>query len=67
MLLASFLASALVSVTALILAVHISQSTGRKFCDILIIQDSPEQPTTTERGQAIAEKVRALRRSLDCP
>lgn len=66
-LVASFLSSAVVSVFTLVWAVHISNSTGRKFCDVVIAQDSPEEPATTERGRVIAEKIRELRRSLNCP
>jgi hypothetical protein len=65
-LLASFVSSLLTGVLSLVLAVHYAQETGRKFCDVLIAQDSPESPPTTERGKVIAEKIRELRRSLDC-
>jgi hypothetical protein len=66
-LLVSFLSSMLVSVFSLILAVHIAQSTGRKFCAVLAAQSSPEAPATTDRGRVVADRIRELQRSLDCP
>lgn len=66
-LIASFLSSIIVSLGALVISVHYTQVMTKKFCDVLSAQDSPEQPPTTERGRVVAEKIRTLRRSIDCP
>ena len=65
LLLISVLGNVLTLITAVLVSTTLVRTSERKFCAVLMANDS-SSPPTTQRGRDIAEKMKVLRVQLGC-